>query len=94
MIRFNNVSFSYDQNKIPVLRNISLEIKKGEFVALIGHNGSGKSTLAKLINALLLPSVGEVWVLDMDTRDEENIWKIRQHAGMIFQNPDSISLSG
>lgn len=68
---------------------VELDVKKGDFVAILGHNGSGKSTLAKHINAILLPKEGEVWVAGMDTRDEEHIWEIRQSAGMVFQNPDN-----
>lgn len=68
---------------------VSLEIQKGDFVAILGHNGSGKSTLAKHINALLEPSEGTVWVKGMDTAEEENLWAVRQSAGMVFQNPDN-----
>lgn len=68
---------------------VELEVKKGDFVAILGHNGSGKSTLAKHINALLEPTEGTVWVNGMSTADEENIWKVRQSAGMVFQNPDN-----
>ena len=64
-------------------------VKPGEFVAILGHNGSGKSTLAKHINAILYPSEGAVWVNGMDTSAEENLWKVRQSAGMVFQNPDN-----
>jgi len=68
---------------------VDLDIKKGDFVAVLGHNGSGKSTLAKHVNGLLLPTEGTVWVGDMDTRDEEHIWDVRKTAGMVFQNPDN-----
>ena len=68
---------------------VSLEVEKGEFVAILGHNGSGKSTLAKHINALLAPTEGTVWVKGMDTGDETKLWEIRQSAGMVFQNPDN-----
>lgn len=68
---------------------VDVDIKKGDFVAVLGHNGSGKSTLAKLVNGLLLPTEGTVWVGDMDTRDEEHIWDVRKTAGMVFQNPDN-----
>ena len=71
------------------LDNVSLDVKPGEFIAVLGHNGSGKSTLAKHLNALLFPSEGEVWVDGMETSDENQIWNIRQEAGMIFQNPDN-----
>ena len=66
---------------------VDVDIKKGDFVAVLGHNGSGKSTLAKHVNGLLLPTEGTVWVGDMDTRDEEHIWDVRKTAGMVFQNP-------
>ena len=68
---------------------VDVDIKKGDFVAVLGHNGSGKSTLAKHVNGLLLPTEGTVWVGDMDTRDEEHIWDVRETAGMVFQNPDN-----
>lgn len=69
--------------------NVSLDIAQGQFIAILGHNGSGKSTLAKHINAILNPSAGTLWVDGMDTGEEENIWNIRQTAGMVFQNPDN-----
>ena len=69
--------------------NISLDINQGDFVAVLGHNGSGKSTLAKHLNAILYPTEGTVWVDGKDTRRDENIWEIRQTAGMVFQNPDN-----
>jgi energy-coupling factor transport system ATP-binding protein len=69
--------------------NVSLDIKQGDFVAVLGHNGSGKSTLAKHLNAILYPTEGIVWVDGKDTKDEEYIWDIRQTAGMVFQNPDN-----
>lgn len=68
---------------------VDLDVRKGDFVAVLGHNGSGKSTLAKHINALLYPTEGTVWVDGMDTAKEENLWNIRQEAGMVFQNPDN-----
>ena len=68
---------------------VDVDIKKGDFVAVLGHNGSGKSTLAKHVNGLLLPTEGTVWVGDRDTRDEEHIWDVRKTAGMVFQNPDN-----
>lgn len=69
--------------------DVTLEIKQGEFIAILGHNGSGKSTLAKHMNAILNPTEGAVWVDGMDTNEEENVWNIRQTAGMVFQNPDN-----
>lgn len=68
---------------------VSLSIRQGDFVAILGHNGSGKSTLAKHINAILYPTEGTVWVDGMDTSDDEKLWDIRQEAGMVFQNPDN-----
>ena len=81
-----------EENKEEVKRaidGVDVDIKKGDFVAVLGHNGSGKSTLAKHVNGLLLPTEGTVWVGDMDTRDEEHIWDVRKTAGMVFQNPDN-----
>lgn len=69
--------------------HLSFEVKKGEFVAMLGHNGSGKSTLAKHINAILLPGEGTVYVDGIDTSDKEMLWEVRQRAGMVFQNPDN-----
>lgn len=71
------------------LDQIDLDIREGEFIAVLGHNGSGKSTLAKHINAILAPSEGSLWVDGKDTSDDANIWDIRQTAGMVFQNPDN-----
>lgn len=92
MIAAKNLSHTYlDENEqeVQALKNISLTINKGEFVAIIGSNGSGKSTLAKHFNVLLMPTAGECEVLGMNTLDERNIWEIRQHVGMVFQNPDN-----
>ena len=69
--------------------HLSLEIQKGDFVAILGHNGSGKSTFAKQINGLLLPTEGTLWISDMNTQDESMIWEIRKKTGMVFQNPDN-----
>lgn len=68
---------------------VDLDVRQGEFVAILGHNGSGKSTLAKHINAILYPTEGTVWVDGMDTKDNKDLWNIRQEAGMVFQNPDN-----
>lgn len=91
MIEIKNVSFSYGQDNqtIKVLKNMNLTVKKGEFLAILGRNASGKSTLAKLMNAFLLPDTGSVTVLGMDTRNEELLFDIRSHVGMVFQNPDN-----
>ncbi len=87
LIRFDNVSFSYGSNR--VLDGIDLEIREGEFLAVLGYNGSGKSTMAKLINGILLPTEGRVYVDGMDTSDETKLADIRKTAGMVFQNPDN-----
>ena len=71
------------------VNDVSLDIEQGQFIAILGHNGSGKSTLAKHMNAILNPTEGTLWVDGMDTKEEDNIWKIRQTAGMVFQNPDN-----
>lgn len=75
--------------KKTALEQVSLDIEKGSFVAILGHNGSGKSTLAKHLNALLLPTEGTVYISDKLSSDEKNLWKIRQSTGMVFQNPDN-----
>lgn len=87
MIKFLNVSFSYGEKE--VFNNINLEIKQGDWVALVGANGSGKSTLIKLINGILLPTKGCILVDELDTRDEKAIWEIRRRVGVVFQNPDT-----
>lgn len=68
---------------------VDLDVKQGDFIAILGHNGSGKSTIAKHINAILYPTEGTVWVDGMDTQDEARLWDIRREAGMVFQNPDN-----
>lgn len=68
---------------------VDLDVRQGDFVAILGHNGSGKSTLAKHLNAILYPTEGTVWVDGMDTTDDKELWNIRQEAGMVFQNPDN-----
>lgn len=97
MLRTKNLVFEYirrdeEGNVEDILRaldDVTLEVQKGEFVAILGHNGSGKSTVAKHINALLSPTEGAVFVNEMDTQDEEHLWEIRKSAGMVFQNPDN-----
>ncbi|HBT49809.1 MAG TPA: energy-coupling factor transporter ATPase, partial [Caldanaerobacter subterraneus] len=92
IIRAQNVSFCYSEGESkspPVLKDINLQFEKGQFIGIIGHNGSGKSTLAKHFNALLLPTKGNVYVKDMDTKDAKHLWDIRQTAGLVFQNPDN-----
>lgn len=97
IIRAKDVTYEYSRrdeegNEIGVntaVDQVTLDIKQGDFIAILGHNGSGKSTLAKHINAILTPTKGTVVVDGMDTKDEEKIWQIRQTAGMVFQNPDN-----
>ncbi len=92
IIRAENLVYEYGpagDGEHAALRGIDLAVMRGEFVAIIGHNGSGKSTLAKHFNALLLPTTGAVRVKGMITSDPRNLWKIRQTAGMVFQNPDN-----
>ncbi|MGI5849036.1 MAG: energy-coupling factor transporter ATPase [Christensenellales bacterium] len=91
IVKAKDVKYSYtSENSISVaLTGITLSVKKGEFIAIIGHNGSGKSTFAKHINALFLPDSGSMIVNGMDTKDEEKVWDIRKCAGMVFQNPDN-----
>lgn len=87
MIRFEHSGFTYDGDSF-ALKDIDLVIDEGSFVCVLGGNGSGKSTLGKHINALLIPDEGSVEVLGFDTRDEQNTYRIRSSAGMVFQNPD------
>lgn len=88
MITLENVTYRYGDGDA-ALKNVSLEIKKGEMLAIVGHNGSGKSTLAKHLNALLLPTEGSVTIEKMDTRDPAETLNIRKKVGMVFQNPDN-----
>lgn len=95
IISAQNVEFCYTndfEDKTPpkqILKNVSLDIKKGEFLAVLGHNGSGKSTIAKHMNAILIPQKGKVYAEGIDTSDESRLFDIRQHVGMVFQNPDN-----
>ncbi|MDR1467616.1 MAG: energy-coupling factor transporter ATPase [Oscillospiraceae bacterium] len=85
-----NVSFKYNINEDHcAIKNVNIEIKKGEFVAIVGHNGSGKSTIAKHLNAMILPTRGRVFVGGMDTHDEDKTYKIRCTVGVVLQNPDN-----
>ena len=97
IVKAKNLTFEYirrdeDGNVEGITKavdNVSIDIKQGDFVAVLGHNGSGKSTFAKHLNALVMPTEGTVWVDGMDIREEENTLKVRQTAGMVFQNPDN-----
>lgn len=86
--------YRYDENgqiqeTSRAIDQVDLDVQEGQFVVILGHNGSGKSTLAKHINALLIPTEGTIWVDNRNTASEEELWKIRQKAGMVFQNPDN-----
>ena len=100
ILKAKNVTYDYKkyveteqgeeiQETSRALDDVSLDIKEGQFVAVLGHNGSGKSTFAKHINALLLPTEGTVWLDQVDTSAADELWQVRQKAGMVFQNPDN-----
>ena len=93
MLKIKNLTHDFvDEEEGTTLRavdNVSLDVEKGQFIAVLGHNGSGKSSLAKHINALLAPTEGTVFLDGMDTKDQKLLWDIRQNAGMVFQNPDN-----
>ncbi len=91
-VRTEGLCYSYktqEQEPAPALRGLDITIRRGEFVAVVGHNGSGKSTFAKHLNAILTPDMGRVLVWGMDTRDEDLLYDIRRSTGMVFQNPDN-----
>lgn len=95
ILKFDNVYFTYDEETQDgiephwAVNGVSLDVHKGDFIAVLGHNGSGKSTLSKLSNAILIPDKGQVLVNGIPTTDEEQTMTIRQHVGMVFQNPDN-----
>ena len=97
IIQTDNLTFEYirrdEEGNVEgittAVDNVSLEINRGEFVAILGHNGSGKSTLAKHLNAILFPTEGTVFVDGKDTKDDANLWNVRETVGMVFQNPDN-----
>lgn len=91
IVKVSDVSFEYvtEESSFKAIDSLSLNVKQGEFVVIIGHNGSGKSTLSKNLNAILMPTNGEIYIDNLNTKKEENLWDIRQTAGMVFQNPDN-----
>lgn len=89
MIKAENLFYKYDRNQEPALKDINIEIKQGEYVAIIGPNGCGKTTLIKHFNGLLSPAEGNIWVDEINTKDPIAISEIRQKVGMVFQNPDN-----
>ena len=91
-LAFDYLKYDEDGNVQETQRavdGVDIDIKEGQFVAILGHNGSGKSTFAKHINALLLPFDGTIWIDGINTSEEPELWKVRQKAGMVFQNPDN-----
>ena len=88
-IQIENASFTYEEAAEPAVRNVSLQVMPGEFVAVLGHNGSGKSTLVRHFNAIALPDGGKVYVKGMDTSDEKLLMQVRSSVGLVFQNPDN-----
>lgn len=93
IIKCEDISFKYFSHENGeehyALNGVNLEVKRGEFLVVLGHNGSGKSTIAKHINALLLPTDGAIYVKGLNTKDKDNLWEVRKTAGMVFQNPDN-----
>lgn len=97
MVRTEKLIFEYEKRDEDgnvtgtsrAIDEVDIEIKEGQFIAVLGHNGSGKSTLAKHLNAILVPTEGTVWVGGRDTKEPEELWNVRQAAGMVFQNPDN-----
>ena len=89
LLRFENVTYRYEEDGEEALKGVSFSVQKGEFVVILGHNGSGKSTIAKLSNSIYLPTEGNVYVNGMNTQDEENEMQCRKTVGVVFQNPDN-----
>ncbi|MDL2295815.1 energy-coupling factor transporter ATPase [Lachnospiraceae bacterium OttesenSCG-928-E19] len=97
IVTTDQLVFDYDQRddegkiigKQRAINEVNMEIERGQFIAILGHNGSGKSTLAKHINAILVPTEGTMWVDGKDTKNPDELWNVRQTAGMVFQNPDN-----
>lgn len=97
MVQTEKLIFEYEKRdeegnvvgKSRAIDEVDIDVKEGQFIAILGHNGSGKSTLAKHINAILVPTEGTVWVNGLDTTDPAELWNVRQSAGMVFQNPDN-----
>lgn len=91
IVSVEDISFEYitEDTKFKAIDKLSLHVKQGEFVVVIGHNGSGKSTLSKNLNAILMPTSGSIYINGLNTKEEDKLWDIRQTAGMVFQNPDN-----
>lgn len=93
MIKIENLTYTYPSNDQKeghkAIDGLNIDINKGDFVAILGHNGSGKSTLGKLINAQILPTSGDIWIDDLNAKDENKIWDVRKKCSMVFQNPDN-----
>ncbi|WP_368658270.1 energy-coupling factor ABC transporter ATP-binding protein [Metabacillus halosaccharovorans] len=88
IISVENITFHYDQTASPALDDVSIQVKKGEWLAIVGHNGSGKSTLARILNGLYLPDTGKIQVCGIELT-QDTVWDVRKHVGMVFQNPDN-----
>ncbi|MBO7215443.1 MAG: ATP-binding cassette domain-containing protein, partial [Clostridia bacterium] len=88
-IQADKLTYTYEGNLVPAVKEVSLSFEKGSYTAIIGHNGSGKSTLAKLLCGIFTPTGGKVLIDGMDTADEDNMASIREKCGMVFQNPDN-----
>lgn len=89
IIDAQDVHYSYEEDAGEAVRGVTLQVRRGEFLCILGHNGSGNPTLAKLLNGLFIPTAGKITVCGMDTRDEEKQLDVRRSAGMVFQNPDN-----
>ena len=89
-IEIENVYYKYNDNSDAfALKGVDLSIKKGEFIAVVGHNGCGKSTLSKLLNSIFIPTTGTITVDGIDTKDDERLFEIRKKVGLVLQNPDN-----
>lgn len=89
LIKANHLFFRYDEHSDWVITDLSFEVSKGEWLAVVGHNGSGKSTLAKMLNGLLIPEKGRITVEGYSTDDQEKVWEVRRRVGLVFQNPEN-----
>lgn len=87
-IQLKNLSFSYDKKR-NVVKNLTLSIERGEYISVIGRNGSGKSTLSRLLNGLLIPTEGDVFIDGINSKDKNSLFEIRKKVGVVFQNPDN-----
>ncbi len=89
IIEIDNIEYKYKNGEKNAINGVTLDVKEGEFLCILGRNGSGKSTLAKLLNAQIMPNKGDIFINGLNTKDEEKLWEIRKSCGMVFQNPDN-----